>query len=1405
MEFASLNKFTPIWSGTTTSETAKWLDCPIYGCDLTKRLARFIKVGDKTLSELNGNVALFSFDKTARTVTFSCSYTNGAILFTSDRRLTLKYANVTSINATIDDPTFSFVGGQTIRNGNAFLLQSLYGIVNYRDDTSFTPRTALISDYADSVSVYYELNGEPLPSNAKMTFDKSVGLVAKIYLKNKWNENSSEIKTVNCFLEDVSLVLDTSDLDDPLIWSDSQTDFQNDRLGIKLVSGTEEMVISYEDCTFTSYPAVDKTSDVVYTITCETEEIYQTIYTNSYTVRAIPNEIREVVPNGSDTTHYYTSWKANFVLPSFSFTAYKYDGVTSVIVYADDSDMHFYNDSNYLNELDTSKVVSKTDYIYFEYKGIRGRYAVIPQPVTVMYFDKAQEITLTRGRVLNDYTFKMQATFNDGTVIEDFKDFTIKNGNQPILETGGSAPVTFAYNGVEQTLPYALKNPTIKGFEIIDNGSIDTTINDGRDRFDITKTKCQISYQDEKGDIGYKTKCDYASSLAKGKFTATPSDDSFTPIDGSSVIDMGLSGAKQTVNVVLDAYNEFDTTQNAPSITIPVSVTSITSIKYISATVQNLRTEYKVGDTFLDDNDTSSVTYGYDDGNGNILSEQASLSTSSSLFNISPMPGTKLTSTGSKTVTVRSIFDSSVIFEYSITIKPNVSLGVYNYHLKPYRLPSDHIYTFFRNHVKTKEITLKAGTYVLVDADKLTKKNGIVELNGDLATEDMFDDENIGDMIRTNGVQIYGYLEQVNKETDSGKVVLFRDYKTPVSGESNIKVKFPCYDSESSSFVNKCTFGVRFGHNNSLNRLFLSGNPDKPNFDIHSVEPFSEDSGRAVEGDFSYFPDEAMTKYGESDNEIVGYDVVSESKLLVLKNKAGKERTIYFRYPKQVNSLDSSGIIRKDINGDSIMQEEYGIAMSNSPIAGISPKTIANFNGDTLFVSNENQIVGLDIEGIIGDSQRQANTRSAYCDPKLKQTDLSDSVLFTTGDYAFFETKDGMYVSYRGSRSSETNNYEWLPCDKTNANMFFEDINGNVFFGNKNGSFYKLTRGQYSDTERLFLNNDQSDIVMVRVSNTGGYLIVGESISSAINTNYKAKIKKNENEAKNNFYERILDIGSGMPLEVYGDSILKMKADSGYAHLLSRIVEGEDYYLCPNQSSSISLDEYFTTAYKGYAKFHLIPLSTDEIEELNDSEPGYAYFHLADSNGDIITDLSGINACGIAKVMDGEYDIINIVGNSLYIGINKKPTWITRMDKENTLQNAVELTEYKTICSKFITAPFLIDSPNYMKSVMKIDLLNATLKPCDLQVSVVSNKTVQDPTKWDIAFKDKNEVYSFDSLSFDSTTFSKNIVPTVYSVKHFFPKQRFFCLAFISNYPKNSVLPGVEITYTINGFAKASQ
>lgn len=540
-----------------------------------------------------------------------------------------------------------------------------------------------------------------------------------------------------------------------------------------------------------------------------------------------------------------------------------------------------------------------------------------------------------------------------------------------------------------------MKKPEISEATAIAGKRLSHALIDGT-AIDLTDTVVKVAYKDS--DTTNTLKFDKGNKGENGTFRASCAELQNNPFDGSeeATVNVTFDGGKleKELTLVLEGKDKFGTEITPANLKIVVyEVAEIKGIALISPT-----TEYKVGDSFLNEEDKTVVKIWYSKQiDQNIIKEgsfKIPLRNSFSSLSVYPPRGTEFASTGTVTVRVQSIFDTTKYVTYDVIVNPAVKMSS-DSTTETYRFVKCNEPLTYKT--ENGDCNIKIGTYVKVKStDTIPSSNGALTIKGGYATG--YDSD--------KGVKIYGYLDNVGKQNQNGVLVDFNDCVPPISGSSNMTIKFPCYDKSASSFVEGCTFGTRFGHNNSLNRLFLSGNPNMPNYDIHSVEPnvANENEGSSVlEGDFSYFPDEAMCKYGESENSIVGYDVVSDSKLLVLKNKSAKERTIYFRVPNMVTMLDSFGNVMKDVSGNELKQEEYSVYMSNSPVAGVSQFSIANFNGDTVFVDDDNEVAGLDIEGIVGDSQRQANTRSHYIDRKLKGFDMSKANLETFGRYLILD------------------------------------------------------------------------------------------------------------------------------------------------------------------------------------------------------------------------------------------------------------------------------------------------------------------------------------------------------------------------------------------------------------------
>lgn len=114
--------------------------------------------------------------------------------------------------------------------------------------------------------------------------------------------------------------------------------------------------------------------------------------------------------------------------------------------------------------------------------------------------------------------------------------------------------------------------------------------------------------------------------------------------------------------------------------------------------------------------------------------------------------------------------------------------------------------------------------------------------------------------------------------------------ESPVSGEDNVKVLAYKTVSGYRNRVTKCTIGTLYGVNGAMDRLFLSGNPDYPNWDFFSQQ-----------NDPTYFPDTGYSVIGNASSSIVGYALVNNY-LATFKNKLDDSPAVFIRQGELVDN-----------------------------------------------------------------------------------------------------------------------------------------------------------------------------------------------------------------------------------------------------------------------------------------------------------------------------------------------------------------------------------------------------------------------------------------------------------------------------------------------------------------------
>lgn len=1117
-----------------------------------------------------------------------------------------------------------------------------------------------------------------------------------------------------------------------------------------------------------------------------------------------------------ENEEYFNDGSQAFAKPTLEYYVVTYDNDDTAEVYPSNASTSAPQVAYYLDEgctqnavnvkMDPSKYkslyvrISLNDFVNNVYKG-RLKSIVYKQTMADSVSASGSFI-LGSTPVSQINSIKVSATLNSGTSSDNIPYNAGKGNLRYEFEYPNSAyddntkPLNiyiFSYgkkNGpydISKMEKVEMKKPEISGATAITGKRLSQALINGT-TIDLTDTVVKVTYKDS--DTTNTLTFDKENKGENGTFSASCTELQNNPFDGSeeATVNVTFDDGKleKELTIKLTGKDKFGTEITPVNLKIVVyEVAEIKGIALISPT-----TEYKVGDSFLNEEDKTVVKIWYSKKIDANTTKEGSfkipLRNSFSSLSVYPPRGTEFFSTGTVTVRVQSIFDTTKYVTYDVIVSPAVKMSSDS---------TTETYRFVKNQgtftYKTEkgDCEIKNGMYVKVKSTDVDHSSeGILKIKGEFATS--YDSE--------KGVKIYGYLDNVGDPKHNGVLVDFNDCVPPISGSSNMTIKFPCYDKSASSFVEGCTFGTRFGHNNSLNRLFLSGNPNMPNYDIHSVEPnvANENEGSSVlEGDFSYFPDEAMCKYGESENSIVGYDVVSDSKLLVLKNKSAKERTIYFRVPNMVTMLDSSGNVMKDVSGNELKQEEYSVYMSNSPVAGVSQFSIANFNGDTVFVDDDNEVAGLDIEGIVGDSQRQANTRSHYIDRKLKGFDMSKANLETFGRYLILDIPNvAAFITDRETISN--GQYEWWRIDSMGSRCFME-MDGELYYATEDGTLCKLVEGEYSDKDRYFIDvalgdmSYEKDIILSEEYTN----IFDEDHLFTWRTKPKTDSYKNEESYMAWIYSKVIDVTFGDSTEAKIDkenNLIKVKGD--YVKKLGSL---NKVYLNP-------INGAFEDTMYGE------PFSLCEVEDENDllsiGTGKSNTFKLLDKNGneENLSDAKYANGFSVCRRLDGEIPARKSDNGEIQLydgnGDDAKPLDLIRYGgQDGQMQISGVLTKILNIKSRLVSAPLMISTANWFKHVIKMDISEGTNDVSDIAVAYCNNKI---PYIVEDSVMDRGQTIDLGMFSFLDVDFSTDFYTRTYTIGRELKCIKYISVAFASDKDMNSVVPSVSLTYTVSRLSR---
>lgn len=206
----------------------------------------------------------------------------------------------------------------------------------------------------------------------------------------------------------------------------------------------------------------------------------------------------------------------------------------------------------------------------------------------------------------------------------------------------------------------------------------------------------------------------------------------------------------------------------------------------------------------------------------------------------------------------------------------------------------------------------------------------------------------------------------------------------PVSGEDNVRITATIadYDDESDR-VNKCTFGIVYGLNGMMDRIFVSGNPDHPNKDW-----FCEVN------DPTFFADINYGEIGQQDSKITGYSIV-DGMLAAHKANDADGRNIFCR----------SGTI--DTETPDLTPVEFPIVKTIQGMGAITPSSFGYLH-EPLYLTRDGIYATTPYEF---NGMWYAQKRSYFLDGKLlKETGLENAQACVWKDFFCLALNDTVYI-----------------------------------------------------------------------------------------------------------------------------------------------------------------------------------------------------------------------------------------------------------------------------------------------------------------------------------------------------------------------------------------------------------
>lgn len=275
-----------------------------------------------------------------------------------------------------------------------------------------------------------------------------------------------------------------------------------------------------------------------------------------------------------------------------------------------------------------------------------------------------------------------------------------------------------------------------------------------------------------------------------------------------------------------------------------------------------------------------------------------------------------------------------------------------------------------------------------------------------------------------------------------------------VTGQDNVIITYEKINSEALEFINKCRYMGTYGLGGAdSDRIFFTGNPEKPNADWHC-----DISAPKYAVDPTYVPDTSFALLGSDSSAIMGYRRLGNYQV-ILKEQSAQDATAYLR---------SYGL---DDKGEAYFSVKEGI----SGIGCVNPRTLANLGDEPLFLSAFDGVCAV-VNSYVTQATSIQN-RSWMVDAKLKKEILKTAfalewkdkyLLFANGRVYLLDSRQNKTYKERSNSSFVYEAFYWEGIEAKCAVEF----NGEIYLGMSNNRLAKLSTDL--DTEERY--KDKHDV-----------------------------------------------------------------------------------------------------------------------------------------------------------------------------------------------------------------------------------------------------------------------------------------------------------------------------------------